>query len=178
MLRILTFSSRVSATEYLEEVFPNEPSWSINDTVKLAGILAQHGVDLLDVSSGGNHPAQKIAFGPLQQEPYAYQASFAEAVRKVHGVDGSETKKGRPSLLVGAVGGIRNGHAANEVLEKGQADLILVGRQFQKDPGTVWAFAEQLGVDIKVAHQIGWAFKGRGSSQNLKKPEQGSQARD
>ncbi|KAG2108780.1 hypothetical protein BD769DRAFT_1392685 [Suillus cothurnatus] len=56
----------VSATEWLEEALPNEPSWHIEDTVKLAGILAEHGVDFLDVSSGGNHPkamAVKEAIG-------------------------------------------------------------------------------------------------------------------
>lgn len=50
---------RITATDWLE----NEPgldSWKSEDTVRLAEILADKGVDLLDVSSGGNHPKQKI----------------------------------------------------------------------------------------------------------------------
>lgn len=45
---------------------------------------------------------------------------------------------------------------------QGQADAVFVGRQFQKNPGSVWAFAEELGVKITVAHQIEWGFIGRG----------------
>ncbi|KAI0755189.1 FMN-linked oxidoreductase [Daedaleopsis nitida] len=138
---------RVSATDWLEESLPNEPSWRVEDTVRLAGILADHGVDLLDVSSGGVHPAQKIKGGP------AYQASFAEAVKKAHG----------DKILVGTVGSITDGQTAQGVLDKGQADVVFVGRQFQKNPGVVWAFAEDLGVQLTVAHQIEWGFKGRGN---------------
>lgn len=156
---------RISATDWLEEALPNEPSWRIEDTVRFAGILAEHGVDLIDVSSGGNHSAQSIKVGPLLHTPSAYQAHFSEAIRKEHGVEvGAATKEGKKGIFVGAVGGIRTGTIANEVLESEQADVSFVGRQFQKDPGTVWTFAEDLGVEVKVAHQIEWGFRGRGSS--------------
>ncbi|KAI0653043.1 FMN-linked oxidoreductase [Cubamyces menziesii] len=136
---------RVSASEWLEEVFPNEPSWRSEDTVRLAGVLAEHGVDLLDVSSSGNNPAQKIKTGP------AYQAHFSEAVKRAHG----------DKILVSAVGAINDGQLAQSVLDKGQADAIFVGRMFQKNPGLVWKFADDLGVQIHVAGQIGWGFYGR-----------------
>jgi len=55
----------------------------------------------------------------------AYQAPFAGAVKEV--VEGK--------ILVGAVGGLGSGPIAEKVLEKGQADVIIVGRQFQKNPG-------------------------------------------
>ncbi|OCH89918.1 FMN-linked oxidoreductase [Obba rivulosa] len=138
---------RISATDWLEEVLPNEQSWRSEDTVRLAGILAEHGVDLLDVSTGGNSPQQKVKGGP------AYQAPFAEAVKKTHG----------DKIIVGSVGTITNGHIAQGVLDKGQADIVFVGRQFQKNPGSVWAFAEDLGLEITVAHQIEWGFFGRGN---------------
>ncbi|KAH7887094.1 hypothetical protein F5I97DRAFT_1104169 [Phlebopus sp. FC_14] len=140
---------RVSATEWLEDVFPNEPSWKLEDTIKLAGILAEHGVDFLDVSSGGSHPKAVV-----KKTETAYQAQFAEAVKQAVG----------DKLVVGAVGGIATGTLAQEVLDKDQADVILVGRFFQKNPAAVWAFAEELGVSIKVAHQIEWPFAGRGGS--------------
>lgn len=50
------------------------------------------------------------------------------------------------------------------MIEEG-LDLVIVGRQFQKNPGTVFAFADDLGVDVKMPHQIGWGFKGRGKPQ-------------
>jgi len=46
--------------EWLEESAADEPSWKIEDTVRIAPILAEHGVDLLDVSGGGNALRQKI----------------------------------------------------------------------------------------------------------------------
>jgi 2,4-dienoyl-CoA reductase-like NADH-dependent reductase (Old Yellow Enzyme family) len=64
-------------------------------------------------------------------------------------------------LVVGTVGSITDGHIAQGVLDKNQADVVIVGRQFQKNPGTVWAFADDLGVAIQKARQIGWAFHGR-----------------
>ncbi|KAI0653572.1 FMN-linked oxidoreductase [Cubamyces menziesii] len=144
---------RVSASEWLEEVFPDEPSWRIEDTVRLAGVLAEHGVDLIDISSSGNHPAQKIKTGP------AYQAHFSEAVKRAHG----------DKILVSAVGSITDGQLAQSVLNKGQADVIFVGRGFQKNPGLVWKFADDLGVQIHVAGQIGWGFYGRARPASSKK---------
>ncbi|KAG1903102.1 uncharacterized protein F5891DRAFT_116334 [Suillus fuscotomentosus] len=137
---------RISATEGLEEALPNVPSWRLEDTVKLAGILAEHNVDFLDVSSGGNHSKAIIKGGP------AYQAPSAHAVKQAVG----------DKLVVGVVGSITDGKIAQGVLDKGQADVVLVGRQFQKNPATVWAFASDVGVAIKIANQIEWGFGGRG----------------
>ncbi|OAX38165.1 FMN-linked oxidoreductase [Rhizopogon vinicolor AM-OR11-026] len=147
---------RVSATEWLEEALPNEPSWRIEDTVKLAGILVEHGVDFLDVSSGANH-SKAI----MKASSAAYQAPFAQAVKEAVG----------DRLVVGAVGSINTGKIAQEVLDKGQADVILVGRQFQKNPGTVWAFAADLGVAIKLANQLTVGFLGRGNLGKIQKAD-------
>ncbi|KAA1475254.1 FMN-linked oxidoreductase [Dentipellis sp. KUC8613] len=136
---------RVSATDWLEETLPNTPSWRSEDTVRLAGLLAAHGVDLIDVSTGGTSPLQKIH--PLE----AYQVPFAEAVKKAHG----------DKILVGAVGGITSGVRAQAILAEGRADVVSVGRGFLKNPGLVWAFAEELGVEIFKTLQIEWAFHGR-----------------
>ena len=57
---------RISATDWLEEE-PGTDSWKVEDTVRLAGILAEKGIDLLDVSSGGLDPRQKIKTGPGYQ---------------------------------------------------------------------------------------------------------------
>ncbi|TFY50402.1 hypothetical protein EVG20_g11541 [Dentipellis fragilis] len=141
----------VSATEWLEVTKPNEPSWRLEDTVRLTGLLAAHGIDFVDVSSGGGDPAQKIL--PLD----AYQVPFAEAVKKAHG----------DKILVGAVGDINSGTRAQQILDAGQTDVVLVGRGFLKNPGLVWSFAEDLGVEIHKALQIEWAFHGRRFRQGL-----------
>ncbi|KAF8069077.1 hypothetical protein FPV67DRAFT_1491012 [Lyophyllum atratum] len=138
---------RISATDWLEETMPNEPSWTSKDTVRLAHIIYEHGVDFLDISSGGNHPAQKVKGGP------AYQACFAEDVKR--------SLPAGHGLLVGSVGQITSGQIAQTILDKDQADAVLVGRGFQKNPGLVWTFADDLGVEIRHANQIGWGFVGR-----------------
>ncbi|MCJ1336329.1 hypothetical protein MMC09_001605 [Bachmanniomyces sp. S44760] len=137
---------RISATDWLEESAPELESWKSEDTVKLAGLLAESGVDLLDVSSGGNHPRQKVKSGP------GYQAPFAKAVKA-----SLEDK-----IAVGTVGSITSGKQANQLLEEeGGLDLAICGRMFQKNPALVWTFAEELGVQINVANQIRWGFGGR-----------------
>ena len=102
------------------------------------------------MSSAGLHPQQKIVRGTFAI--FSSQAQFSEAIKKEHGID---TPTG---LLVGAVGQLNTGPVANEVLERNMADVTFVGRQFQKEPGTVLAFAEQLGVEIEVANQIRAGF--------------------
>ena len=119
-------------------------SWTVEDTVQLADIIADMGVDLLDVSSGGNHPKQKVKTGP------GYQAPFAKAVKKKVG----------DRMAVGTVGSITSGKQAQQLLDEG-LDLATVGRMFQKHPGLVWTWAEELGVEINVANQIRWGFGGR-----------------
>lgn len=136
---------RISADDWLsgQEEFPE--SWTINDTVKLAPILKDLGVDLIDVSSGGIHPSQKIKGGP------GYQVPFAKAVKDKVG----------DSLAVTAVGSISEGKQASEIIDLAGLDAVFVGRYFQKNPGLIWTFAEDLNVEIHVAHQISWGFGGR-----------------
>lgn len=153
---------RISATDWLENEEGME-SWRVEDTVRLATILAEKGVDLLDVSSGGLHPKQKIKTGPGYQavstkwflvlifELTIFQP-FAKAVKEKVG----------DKLAVGTVGSITSGKQANQLLEEG-LDLAIVGRLFQKNPGLVWTFADELGVQVKVANQIGWGFGGHHS---------------
>jgi 2,4-dienoyl-CoA reductase-like NADH-dependent reductase (Old Yellow Enzyme family) len=142
---------RVSATDWFEfdenlrKEFPE--SWAVSQTVQLASLLADHGVDLLDVTSGGIHPKSAIA---IRSGP-AYQAHFAREIKKVVG----------DKLLVSAVGGIKTGALAEEVLQSG-VDVVLAGRWFQQNPGLVRAFADELGVKVRMARQIDWSFDGRG----------------
>lgn len=137
---------RLSATDWLEGTDYDGPSWTLADSVRLAPLLADRGVDLIDVSSGGLHAAQKI-----DQVPN-YQAPFARAIKKAVG----------DRVLVSTVGRIVSGRQANDLLEgaggEEPLDLVAVGRMFQKEPGLVWSWAEELGVQIHVANQIRWGF--------------------
>ncbi|WP_114577372.1 NADH:flavin oxidoreductase/NADH oxidase [Saliphagus sp. LR7] len=104
---------RISGTDWLEGV---EESWTIEQSVRLSEALADLGADLIDVSSGGLHPDQQPPEGPNGQVP------LAEAVRE-----------GSP-LAVGAVGGITEPEQADALVRNGRADLVLVGREFLRDP--------------------------------------------
>ncbi|KAJ1719174.1 hypothetical protein LPJ53_006018 [Coemansia erecta] len=117
---------RISASEWVEG------GWSIDDTVALAKLLVNEGVDLVDCSSGGNDPRQKITSGP------GYQVPFAEKVK--HEV---------PELFVGAVGLITEGQQANVILEDGKADVLFIAREFLRNPSFVLSTAHELGVNIK-----------------------------
>jgi len=142
---------RISATDWLDEADGYDgASWTVADSTRLALLLADRGVDVLDVSSGGNHPAQKLVTGP------GYQAGFAKAIKKA-----VEEK-----MVVCTVGSITSGKQAEQLLA-GRADndvpldIVAAGRMFQKNPGLVWAWAEELDTSIHVASQIGWGFGGR-----------------
>lgn len=63
--------------------------------------------------------------------------------------------------MVGTVGGLWSGKVAKDILESNRADVIFVGRQFQKNPGQVWAMADEIDVQLRQANQIGWGFAGR-----------------
>ncbi|KAF7173692.1 hypothetical protein CNMCM5623_005912 [Aspergillus felis] len=145
---------RVSATDWLEEVQPHKPSWRGVDTVRFAKILAETGyIDVLDVSSGGTHSEQHIHAKP------GFQAPFAIAVKNAVG----------DKLAVASVGMIDSAHLANSLLEKDGLDLVLVGRGFQKNPGLVWAWADDLNLEISMANQIRWGFSRRGAGPYLRK---------
>jgi 2,4-dienoyl-CoA reductase-like NADH-dependent reductase (Old Yellow Enzyme family) len=129
---------RISATDWLEEASEIPESWTGDDTAKLAGILADNGVDVLDISTGGNHPAQHPHTGP------AYQAPFAIKVKKAVG----------DKLAVSTVGMIADAKLANKLLEQDGLDLVVVGRGFQKNPGLVFAWADELGVQVQMPNQV------------------------
>ncbi|WP_136602204.1 NADH:flavin oxidoreductase/NADH oxidase [Salinigranum halophilum] len=104
---------RVSATDWL----PDRDSWTVDDTVRLAGDLADCGADLVDVSSGGIHPEQELPdVGP------GYQVPYAERVRTA--VD----------LPVAAVGAITTAQHADALVRNGRADVVLLGREHLRNP--------------------------------------------
>ncbi|MCX6248842.1 MAG: NADH:flavin oxidoreductase/NADH oxidase [Bacteroidetes bacterium] len=107
-----------------------EDGWTLDDSVKLAAILKEKGVDLLDCSSGGAVPGLNIPAGP------GYQVQFAEQIRK---------KTGIPT---GAVGIITTPEQAQAIISSGQADIVSLAREFLRDPYFPLHAAAELGAEI------------------------------
>jgi 2,4-dienoyl-CoA reductase-like NADH-dependent reductase (Old Yellow Enzyme family) len=100
---------RISATDW------TDGGWTIEDSIRLCSILKAKGVDLIDVSSGGNVYA-KIPVGP------GYQVQFAERIKKETGIH------------CGAVGLITKTEQAETILQQQQADMIFIARESLRSP--------------------------------------------
>ena len=150
---------RISGTEWMEETAVGRKfgSWDVESSVKLAKIVSDLGVDLIDVSSGGNHPEQR-----LHLLNASYQTRIAAQIRK-------ELRAAAKPMLVGAVGLITEAEQARDILDvqargalevgkqsvstveeakEPMADVILVARQFLRDSAWVLNVAQKLGVDV------------------------------
>ena len=132
---------RTSATDWLTEN-PEDPreGWTGEDTVRLAKELQAHGVDLLDVSTGGIVPDAKI------QAAAGYQVPFAAQVREQTGIATS------------GVGRITEPKQAEEILASGQADAVMLARQLLRDPYWPHHAAAELGDQVHWPVQYGYAF--------------------
>lgn len=115
---------RFSATDYVEG------GWDVEQTTTVAGWAADAGADVFDISSGGLVTGVTIPSAP------GYQVPFAEAVGAAgHGP-------------VAAVGRITEPRQAAEIVETGQADAVLLGRELMRDPHFALRAATELGVDL------------------------------
>ncbi|MFZ3592837.1 NADH:flavin oxidoreductase/NADH oxidase [Streptomyces sp. BH104] len=122
---------RISATDWLD----GEEGWTAHDTVRFAAELKAHGVDLIDVSTGGNAAGVRIPVGP------GYQVPFAARVRNEAGVPAA------------AVGLITEPEQAEKILANGEADAVLVGRELLRDPSFARHAARELGAESHVPDQ-------------------------
>ena len=103
---------RVSADDWL----PDREAWTIEQSIQLARRLKELEVDVIDTSSAGLHPDQKIKVGA------AYQLPFAERIKKEAGI------------MTGAVGMITSAEQAETIVRSEQADLIFMAREFLQNP--------------------------------------------
>ena len=113
---------RLSCTDWVEG------GWAIDDSVQLAGLLRDLGVDLIDCSSGGAVPGVKIPVGP------GYQTPFAELIRR------------KSWIPTAAVGMITEPHQAETIIRTGQADMVFLAREMLRDPYWPGRAAKTLGV--------------------------------
>ena len=141
---------RLSSTEWMDETDLGKQlgSWNVESTIEIAKIASDLGVDLLDVSSGGNHPLQRINMFDSKD----YQTKIAARIRR-------ELKAAGKPMMIGAVGLITEAEQARNIVEMEeqdssigeeaeaakqitdasggqvpQADCILVARQFMREP--------------------------------------------
>ncbi|KIW16983.1 hypothetical protein PV08_04174 [Exophiala spinifera] len=136
---------RVSATDWMEETDLGRTlgSWDEQSTIRLAMMLPDLGVDLMDVSSGGNHHAARYNVF----DAGVRQAEIASRVR-------AALRTAHKSLLIGTVGCITEATTARDIVQldslgAAAADVVFVGRQFLRDPDFVFHAAEELGVDVQ-----------------------------
>jgi 2,4-dienoyl-CoA reductase-like NADH-dependent reductase (Old Yellow Enzyme family) len=114
--------ARISATDWAAG------GWTVGDSVRLAKLLAECGIDLVDCSSGGAVPGTPMPAAP------GFQVPLAETVRLEAGVP------------VAAVGLVTEPAQAERIVETGQADAVLLGRALLRDPYWPRRAARELGV--------------------------------
>jgi 2,4-dienoyl-CoA reductase-like NADH-dependent reductase (Old Yellow Enzyme family) len=125
---------RVSATDWHPE------GWSADECVRLAAVLHERGVDLIDCSSGGLVPGVPYPVGS------GYQVAFAERIRR------------EARVRTGAVGMINTPDQADTIVRTGQADLIIMARALLRDPYWALHAAPELHVKSDVPPQYERAY--------------------
>jgi 2,4-dienoyl-CoA reductase-like NADH-dependent reductase (Old Yellow Enzyme family) len=120
---------RISATDWVEG------GWDLEQSIKLACLLKDAGIDLIDCSSGGLIFDAHIPAGP------GYQTPFATAIRH------------EANVATGAVGIITDAVQAEHIIATGLADVVIMGREFLRDPYWPLHAARALHVDIDWPNQ-------------------------
>jgi len=124
---------RVSATDWIDD----EPSWDVEQSARLAPMLAEAGADLIDVSAGGISPAQEVPYaGPSYQLPYAE-------------VIGDHVEETDAEIAVAAVGGITDPAQAEAIVANDRADAVLMAREFLRSPYWPLHAAHELDAEIE-----------------------------
>jgi 2,4-dienoyl-CoA reductase-like NADH-dependent reductase (Old Yellow Enzyme family) len=125
---------RVSATDW------QAGGWDLEQSIELARRLKLLGVDVIDVSSGGNLPQAKIPVGP------SYQVPFSESIRK------------QAEIPTTALGMITDSVQAETILSTEQADLVVLARELLRDPYWPHRAAQQMNFKLTppVQYQRAW----------------------
>lgn len=124
---------RISATDWVDD------GWNIIDSIELSKILKVIGVDLIDVSTGGNlHDA------PIEATP-GFQVPFAAAIRNEAGIP------------TAAVGLITEPEQADHIILTGEADAVFLGKAMLRNPRWALSASEKLGVKIDWPRQFEWS---------------------
>jgi 2,4-dienoyl-CoA reductase-like NADH-dependent reductase (Old Yellow Enzyme family) len=120
---------RISATDWVDG------GWDIEQSVELARMAGKAGVDLVDVSSGGLAPQQKIPAAPN------YQVPFAARIREEAGI------------ATAAVGLITEPQQADRIVADGEADVVMLAREMLRDPYFPRRAAKALSGELRTPEQ-------------------------
>jgi 2,4-dienoyl-CoA reductase-like NADH-dependent reductase (Old Yellow Enzyme family) len=121
---------RISATDWVDD------GWNLVDSIELCTQLKSLGVDLIDVSTGGN-----VHNAPIKATP-GFQVPFAAAIRA------------EAAMMTAAVGLITEPEQAQYIIETGEADAVFLARAMIRNPRWALNAAEKLGVKIAWPHQL------------------------
>lgn len=123
---------RVSAADWRGDTAEETTRNNDADLADVAAFVARArdlGVDLVDVSSGGNEPHPRVQPGP------GYQTAFAQRIRQETG------------LATSAVGILTDPVQAEHVLVSDQADAVSIGREALREPRWALRAARELGAE-------------------------------
>ncbi len=126
--------ARLSSTDWADG------GWNIDDSVQLAKLLKENGVDLIDCSSGGAVPRAKIHVAP------GYQVQFAEKIKKEAGI------------MTGAVGMITEPAQADDIIRNGKSDIVLLAREMLRNPRWPLKASKELKAETDIPNQYKRAF--------------------
>ncbi|CAF4195965.1 unnamed protein product [Rotaria sp. Silwood2] len=121
-------SVRLSCDEWV-----GSEGWTMDDTLRLIPQLIELGVDIIDTSSGGNSSSQQL---PVPLKP-GYQVPFSETIKN---------SKYGTKIMTAPVGLIVEAKQANEIIEQEYGDLVLMAREYLRDPHFPLKAAKELGV--------------------------------
>jgi len=124
---------RISSVDYID----TEEGWTLADSIRLTSILKESGVDLVTASGGGFTQVDKSIVKP------SYQLPFATAIKQQTG------------LSTGTVGMITEAEQANQIIANEEADLIVIAREFLRNPYFGLHASKQLGIETELP----WQYK-------------------
>jgi anthraniloyl-CoA monooxygenase len=121
-------SVRISATDWVED------GLSADESIAIATAFAEHGADIIDVSTGQTSSAANPDYGRSYQTPY------------------SDRIRNQVGVATIAVGSISSWDDVNTIIAAGRADLCALGRPHLYDPAwTLHAASDQ---EVKVAWPV------------------------
>lgn len=127
---------RISAVDYVDE----DKAWKIEDSIKLTSILKEIGVDMITASGGG------FVWVDKSMVMEGYQVPFAEQIKNETGI------------VAGSVGGIISAPFANDLIVNDKTDLVVIAREFLRDPYFAINAAKELNQEIEIPWQYNRAF--------------------
>jgi 2,4-dienoyl-CoA reductase-like NADH-dependent reductase (Old Yellow Enzyme family) len=124
---------RISAVDYVE----SEDAWTLEESIQFARLLKEKGVDLITASAGGFSWVDKSKLSE------GYQVPLSQAI------------KAQTGMLTGSVGLITKAQTADEIIQNGNADLVIIAREHLRNP----YFAINAGIELELPIDIPWQYK-------------------